>query len=230
MTSAYRSPQDPLAELARTFDTCVLSDAMDAAGVAGVLDGLVPMWQGATLAGRVVTMKLAEGPAPAGSTPVHLGARAIMAAHPSDVIVIDNGGRSSMGSWGGLLSLAAALHGVAGVVTDGACRDVDEARELHFPVFARAAAVRTARSRIHEQSVGQPISVCGVTVSTCDLIVADGSGVVIVPNEQAEAVLTLAKSFTRREAVMQQKLRDGTPVDEVLGASYEDMLSPGPGH
>lgn len=210
------------------LDTCCVSDALDSLGLDGVVDGLCPVWEGARAVGRAVTSKLLPGPAPAGSS-VHLGARAIEHACAGEVIVMDNGGRDSMGSWGGLLSLAASLRGVGGVVADGACRDVDEARQLGFAVFARRGAVRTARGRVHEVSCGEPVELCGVTVRSGDLIVADGTGVVVIAAEQAEVVLAAAERIAGRETAMQQDLRTGASVGTVLGASYERLLDRGIG-
>jgi 4-hydroxy-4-methyl-2-oxoglutarate aldolase len=171
-----------------------------------------------------VTTKLAAGPAPAGRPPVHLGARAIAASRPGNVIVIDNDGREGMGSWGGLLSAAAALRGVAGVVSDGACRDVDEAREMTFPVFGRNPAVRTARGRVHEVSCGEPVSLCGTTVRPGDIVFADGSGALVIPAADAGRVTDRAEQIARRERAMQDDLRAGRSAVDVLGASYEHLL------
>lgn len=225
MTGAGGSA-DGSASLARlaALDVCTLSDALDACGLAGYVAQLSPVWEGARLVGRAVTTRLAPGPAPAGSPAVHLGARAIEVARPGDVIVIDNAGRDTMGSWGGLLSLAASLRGIAGVVTDGACRDVDEARELRFPVFARGAAAPTARSRVHEESCNEPVELAGVPVRPGDMVMADGSGVVVVPADVADAVAAQAERIARREAAMARRLRAGAQVGDVMGASYEQML------
>ncbi len=215
------SPEDIVARC-RRVDTCALSDAADALGAgAAVAGGLRPMWEGARAAGRAVTTQLAEGPAPGSS--VHLGARAIERASGDDVIVVANEGRTGMGSWGGLLCLAASLRGIAGVVADGALRDVDEARELRFAVFARAATPRTARGRVHEASCGEPVRVSGVDVHPGDLIVADGSGVLVVPWAAAGDVLARAEELAGREAQMAARLRAGEPAPAVLGAAYESM-------
>jgi len=214
---------DVVARLAG-LDVCCISDAMDALGIVGVVDGLSPLWEGAKVVGRAVTTRLEAGPAPAADIPVHLGARAIEACAPGDVIVVDNGGRDTMGSWGGLLSMAASMRGVAGVVTDGACRDIDEARELRFPVFGRGGAVRTARGRVHETTCGEPVSLAGVTVHSGDIVAADGSGVAVIPAADAERVADRAEQIAQRERAMQEELRAGTAVSQVLGASYEHLL------
>lgn len=225
-----RAIERDLVERLRRLDVCTVSDALDALELEGVVAGIVPLWEGARAVGRAVTMRLAAGPAAPRAPKVHLGSTAIEASGPDDVIVIDNGGRLGMGSWGGLLSLAASVRGVAGVVSDGACRDVDEARELQFPVFARGVVAHTARQRAHEVAVGEPIELAGTRVSAGDIVIADGSGVVVLAADQAERVVVRAEAIAAREARMQADLRAGVPVSQVLGGSYEDMLSsPAPG-
>lgn len=216
---------DPEVDRLRALDTCVVSDALDALGLHGVIDGLTPRWEGARAAGRAVTMQLAEGSAPEGRAKVHLGVRAIQSASPGDVIVVANAGRLGMGSWGGLLSVAAQRRGLAGVVTDGACRDVDEARELRFPVFARGSTARTARGRVHEQSCNEPVRIGSLTIHSGDLVLADGTAVVVIPAEQAAVVLDQAEQIAARESAMAEEIRDGADLPKVLGIRYEDMLA-----
>jgi regulator of RNase E activity RraA len=216
---------DSQVERLRPLDSCVVSDALDALGLGGAIQGLTPRWEGARTVGRAITMQLAPGPAPADQPKVHLGVRAIANARPGDVIVVANEGRLGMGSWGGLLSVGALAQGVAGVVTDGACRDVDEARELRFPVFARGSAVRTARGRVHEQSCGQPVLIDSVAVRTGDLVLADGTGVVVIAAEHADEVLGKAEEIAAREGAMVEEIRAGATLSTVLGVRYEDMLS-----
>ncbi|MQA88279.1 MAG: demethylmenaquinone methyltransferase, partial [Streptosporangiales bacterium] len=115
------SSDDLVARLSR-LDSCAVSDALDVLGVRGVASGLFPVWEGARLVGRAVTVKLVPGVPPPDAPGVHLGVRAIERCGPGDVIVVDNGGRVDMGGWGGLLSLAASLKKISGVVVDGACR------------------------------------------------------------------------------------------------------------
>lgn len=205
----------------------MVSDALDSLGSigrGGVAEGLRPLWEGARLAGRVITVRLAAGRPPAGRPPVHLGVRAIDDSDPGDVIVVGSSGQAGVGSWGGLLSNAARQAGVAGVVTDGECRDVDESRLLGFPVFGRGGAVRTARGRIHEASTGEQINVGGAVVASGDYVIADGSGVVFVPAERLAEVLEVARGLVDREAGLLRRLAAGEPLPCVLGVSYEAML------
>src|SRR2546423_574091 len=121
------------------LDTCIVSDALDKLGLAGATHGLHRAWPCQRIAGRVVTVQLVPYDEATVASAPHLGARAIEAASPGDVIVIANDGRLEMAVWGGLLALGACSRGVAGTIVDGACRDVDENQELGYPVFARAA-------------------------------------------------------------------------------------------
>jgi 4-hydroxy-4-methyl-2-oxoglutarate aldolase len=215
------SARDLVERLAR-LDSCIISDALDRLGLPGAAMGLPPLWHCPRLVGPAVTVKLKpreEGE----QSHRHLGTAAIEAANPGDVIVVDNGGRTYAGAWGGILSLAAKHKGVAGVVADGACRDVDEARDLQFPVYARAGVSITARGRIVEESFNEQIQIAGVAVNPGDLVIADWSGVVFIRRDRAEEVLSHAEDLARREAAMAEAVRAGKPASEVMGANYERM-------
>ena len=90
-------------------------------------------------------------------------------------------------------------------------------------MFARAATARTARGRVHEISCGQPIEIAGVTVRAGDLVLADGSAVLVVSAGSAAQVLDLAESIAAREAEMAGRIRAGIPIADVLGPQYEQM-------
>ncbi|MFN0028702.1 MAG: RraA family protein [Acidimicrobiales bacterium] len=208
-----------------------MSDALDRLGLTGVLTGVQSLscWPPRRLAGRVVTVELgpvatAPTSAPAPS-PRHLGTAAIEAAAPGDVIVVAHQGKTDCAGWGGILSLAAQLRGVAGVIVDGACRDLDEARELDFPLFGRAGVPLTARARAVERSWGESVTVGdGLVVRTGDAVLADGSGVVFVAARDIEAVLAAAEEIFAREAAMARSIRDGAQPSVIMGRSYEELL------
>jgi 4-hydroxy-4-methyl-2-oxoglutarate aldolase len=163
----------------------------------------------------------------------HLGTAAIEAAASGDVIVVAAAGRTDAAGWGGVLSLAASIRQVSGVIVDGACRDVDETAALGLPVYALAAVPATARGRQAEIAWNEPVLICGVSVCPGDLVVADGSGVVFLPAGQAADIITAAESIAAREAAMLSRIRAGEAVSRVMSADYEQMLTtrrraPGP--
>lgn len=205
-----------------TLDACSLSDALDRLGLPGAVIGVGPLTGPAKVAGRVVTVKL--GAPLGGASTRHLGAGAIMAAEAGDIIVVEHCGRTDVSGWGGLLSRGAVRKGVAAVLVDGACRDIDESRELGLPIFAKAAVPVTARGRVAEHSFQEAISFGSVDVMPGDLVLADGSGVVFVSRRRAEEVIRTAEDIYQREQAMAAAIDRGDPIGEVMSAAYENML------
>ncbi len=218
--------REPLVERLAKLDTCAVSDGMDRLGLKGATFGVRPMWPCPKIVGRAVTMKIK--PVGLEKPKQHLGTAAIVAAQPGDVIVVDNGGRPDSSCWGGLLSLAAKAKEISGIVIDGACRDIDESRDIGFPVYARAVIPMTARNRVMQESFNQEIQFAGVQVHPGDLIIADGSGVVVIPRDKEEEVVKEAEAVATTEARMADGIRQGMSVLEVLEKlGYESMLDKG---
>ena len=216
---SHRSLTDRL----RRLDACAVSDALERNGLPPAVLGLVSVGAAGAIAGRVVTVELGE---PTEKTPSrHLCTAAVDASGEGDVIVVANDGRVDCAGWGGLLSQAAALRGLEGVVVDGACRDVPEARDVNLRVYARAPVAVTARGRVVERSWGEPVAICGLSVQTDDLVMADASGVAFIPFKVAEQVVRAAEEIASREAAMGAALRRGISVSEVMGGDYEAMLA-----
>jgi 4-hydroxy-4-methyl-2-oxoglutarate aldolase len=215
--------REPIVERLLKLDTCAVSDGMDRLGLTGATYGVRPMWPCPKIVGRAVTMKIK--PVGLDKPKQHLGTLPIDAAQPGDVIVIDNGGRPDTSCWGGLLALAAKTKGISGVVIDGACRDIDESRDVGFPVYARGAVPMTARGRVMQESYNQEIQFAGVQVHPGDLVIADGSGVVIIPRSKEEEIVREAEAVAATEARMAEGIRQGMSVLEVLEKlGYEQML------
>jgi regulator of RNase E activity RraA len=215
---------DDLVQRLLKLDTCAVSDALDRLGLTGVVLGIPPTAPPAKVAGRVVTMKLVDRNAENSATTTHLGTKAIQAAAPGDVIVVEHG-RFDAACWGGILSAAARTKGIAGVICDGAARDIDEARELEFPVFARAAVPLTARGRVVEVSHQEPVQIGRIAVAPGDLVLADGSGVTFIAAAKGEEVIAAAETIAAREALMKEAVLRGDNVVDVMGRDYETMLS-----
>ncbi len=207
----------------REIDSCAVSDAMDRLGMAGVADGISSRTGAINrITGRVITVHIVpradDAPRP------HLCTRAIMSADPGDVIVVDNGGRIDVSCWGGLLSLAAVQQQIAGVVLDGACRDVQEAYELQFPVFAKGTTPRTARGRIVEESFGQPVCISGITVETGDYVIADPTGTTFIPQSHVDQITSLAKRIVDKEFDMAKSVKSGQSIIDVMHDQQFDQI------
>ncbi|HEY2596193.1 MAG TPA: RraA family protein [Chloroflexota bacterium] len=214
---------DTLAARLARLDTCGVSDAMDRLGLTGAVQGLRPMWPCPRIAGQVITVRLRRAE-PGDHSPRHLGTAAIEAGGPGQVIVIEHHDRDDAAGWGGILSLAARLKGIEGVIVDGTARDIDDSRDAGFPVYARGATPMTARGRVIEASMGEPIRVNDLHVANADYVIADWSGAVFLPADRAEEIVSTAEGLMAREAAMAEAVRAGQSVVEVMGANYESML------
>lgn len=213
---------DIVARLQR-LDSCAVSDALDKLGLKGAVTGIVPLTCARRIAGKVLTIRLGVGEPPPG-VPRHIGTTAIEAAQPGDIIVVEQRSGLNAAAWGGILSRGAKLRGIAGTIAEGPVRDVDEAREVDYPVFGRSATPSTARGRIVELANNQPIVVGDISVKPADYVIADSSGVVFVAAEEIDRVLRSAEDIAGREAAMAQALLNGEPITKVMGANYENML------
>lgn len=204
-------------------DCCAVSDALDAKGLRyQVPQGIHALFPTRRIAGRVITIQLvaAQDLVPHR----HLGTAAIEALEAGDVIVIANNGRTDAAAWGGNLALAAKLKGAEAVIIDGASRDIDEIRDLGFPLFGRGATPCTARGRIVEQAFNVAVTIAGIEVQPGDLVVGDMTGVAFIPARCAEEIVKAAEEIMRRDSAVGQRIQAGEPVSKVMGASYERAL------
>lgn len=196
------------------LDSAAVSDALDALDLPSGQAGFLPAWGHPKIVGFAVTVQLE--PYVPGPSRAHIGSAAVAAASDQNVIVVNNEGRTDVSCWGGLLSLGAALNGVRGVVADGACRDVNEAREMGFPVFSKGRIPATARGRLQQRSTGEPVRLGDVTVTPGDVVFADETGVVVVPRAFAEEVLENAQAVAERERGIAADLRAGIALHEAM--------------
>ncbi len=212
-----------LLERLRGIDSCAAADAQDKLKLLnGYAGGIGALTVPRRLVGRAVTVRL--GLADGRPASRHLGAAAVDAAKTNSIIVVANDGRMETACWGGILSAGAKRNGVSGVVLDGGLRDIDEARALGLPVFAKGVVLRAARGRIMELDWNTPVIVAGVAVAPDDYVIADSCGVVFVAAETASDVLAAAEAIVAREAAMLKAVQAGTKMADVMGANYEAML------
>lgn len=196
--------------------SATISDALERLGLPAGQGGIKPLWGQPKLVGLAVTAQLEPAPPESEHGGSHILSSAIAEAGADQVLVVNNGGRTDVSCWGGLLSLGASLRGVRGVIADGACRDVGEARELQFPVYGRASTPVTARGRLQQASVGKPVKLGVVTVSTGDLVLADETGVTVVPRDHIGDVLDAALAIQTREDAIASDVRAGVPIHQAM--------------
>src|SRR5256714_3937636 len=183
---------DQFSERLGRTDSCAVSDALDKLGLPGSVTGIARVSTDRRIAGRVLTVKLDR--AGGRSNTRHLCTVAIEAAASGDIIVCEQRTGLDAACWGGNLTIGAKMRGVAGAIIEGPARDIDESRQLEFPVFARSVTGRTARGRIVEVATGAPIVVGDVTVNAGDYVIADASSVVFIKQSDIAHVVDDAEA------------------------------------
>ena len=209
-----RVPPDQLARFERVAQclsaSCVFADVQGRAGV--MHSSIKPPFRG-KLFGSAVTVRLVPGDL---QDPL----AAIDIAEPGDVIVVDAGGDTEVSVCGGLMGGLAKNRGIRGMVIDGAGRDVDELRELGWPIFTRAITARGTHTmfsgRKNDVSVNVPIVCGGVLVHPGDLIVADEIGITVIPRGDAERVIALAAEQAEREQRTREQVAKGRNIAQIL--------------
>jgi regulator of RNase E activity RraA len=205
------------------LSTTNLSDALDKIGIRGAVIGIRPLFGMPKVIGRAVTIKMTA--AGMVKSKRHLGIDAIATAAPGDVIAIDNRGDLYNNCWGEILSCAAKKKGILGVFIDGAARDIDVCQEIAFPVFARGVVPITARGRIMQEHFNCVIRLGDVQVRPGDILVGDTNGLVVIPPEKIDEVISAAEDIFEKEELMKADILKGMDILEVDSKyNYEQML------
>ena len=134
-------------------------------------------------------------------------------AERGSVIVIDAKGGTT-GLWGELASWSAHVKGVAGVVIDGAARDIDSIMDLGLPLFSRHTAPDAGEPKGHGE-ISIEITCGGQRVRPGDWIVADLSGVVVVPRERAQEIANRALDVLEHENRVREEIKRGSTLSKV---------------
>jgi 3-hexulose-6-phosphate synthase/6-phospho-3-hexuloisomerase len=200
------SPSASIREILAIVSTPNISDAMHRKGA---MSGITPRSGKVKMAGPAVTVRSLAGD---WAKPVE----AVDVAEPGDVLVIDNEGSTVVATWGELATLSAKGRGLSGVVIDGSVRDVDDLRDLSFPVYARAVVPCAGEPKGFGE-VNCEISCGGQQVRPGDWIAADESGLVVIPRERALEIARRALEVRKSEERMREEIRRGSTLSQVSG-------------
>ncbi|MET8968101.1 RraA family protein [Streptomyces hydrogenans] len=198
------------AVLAEYSPSCLVTDARRRVGAIG---GLLPVKHHHKIAGPALTVNLSIDDL-VDCMPV------LTRARPGDVVVVACHGTTRTAMWGGLMSTLSKQIGLAAGIVDGAVRDVDEIRDLDFPVWYRSTVPRPSPTAVHDRTepvqVNVPVVIDGQVINPGDIVVADENGIAVVPRDDAEAVLDRTRMNIDRERVIRDKIASGLSVAELI--------------
>lgn len=176
----------------------------EAAGRIGALpSGIKPISPSQTLSGPAFPVKSPPGD----NLWLH---RAIYAASPGDVLVIDTGDGVEFGYWGEVMALAAQVRGIAGLVITGGVRDSQRMVEMGFPVCSGAVCIQgTIKDPQGAGVLNTPVVIGGVTINPGDWVLGDADGVVVVPATRVTEVVERSEGRDAAEQDIFATLRAG---------------------
>jgi 4-hydroxy-4-methyl-2-oxoglutarate aldolase len=174
----------------------------EAAGRVGIVElDLTQVVPGSRVAGPARTALCATGD----NTMVHA---AIAHAQAGDVLVLTSVDPGPVALVGELLATQAQVRGVAGVLVDGAVRDLDELRTIGLPVWGRFVCARGA-TKGEAGRLDVPVVVGGTQIRPGDLVVLDCDGALALPRERIDEVLPLAVARAEREETLRRRYLAG---------------------
>jgi 3-hexulose-6-phosphate synthase len=194
--------------LSLNITTAQVSDAVKKlTGKTGVLQGIKPVTN-FRIIGRAITVKTM-------SDDWGTVIKAIYKAQKGDIIVIHSDGKDQA-VWGEMASKTAKKQGIVGTVVHGAVRDIEAIKRLNYPLYSKSI-VPNAGDPKAEGRLNISLDFDGITVNPRDLIIADDSGVVVVPNELTENVLKEALKIKKMEKSILKEIEEERSFLEILG-------------
>lgn len=203
--------------------TPTVSDVLDSLGINGTISAsrLRPVIKGKKIVGPAITIRYI----PESNTHDYgylnkertkLADRDVYAlGEKGDVPVFDASGLGDVSVMGGLSTLVAKKWGMAGNIIDGGVRDIDTIYNLDYPVWSTGQTPLTGKYRVEAMEINGPISIAGIRVNPGDLIVADDSGVVVIPYEKVEEVLEKTIVATKKEEEVIKLFESGASIEEL---------------
>ena len=194
-------------QLREAFSKVSTPNISDAMHKKGAMQGIRPIKLGFHMVGEALTASTIDGD---WAKPIE----AIDKAEKKQVLVIDvNGGETAI--WGELATWSAKLKGLAGVVIDGAVRDLDDIAKMDFPIFCKHISPNAGEPKGLGE-IGAEIKCGNQTVRTGDWVVGDDSGVVVVPQEIAQEIANRALDVKEHENRIREEIKGGGSLGSVL--------------
>lgn len=206
-TNLYRRARTAteISKILKMVSTANISDAQHRAfGLSGIVP--VTQWPKMKMVGEAFTVRTAPGD---WAKPVE----AIDRAKPGQVIVINSGGVPPA-VWGGLATNSSVIRKLAGVVIDGAIRDVSEIRKLNFPAYSRQICPQAGEPKGFGE-INVPVYVGGCKVFPGDWVIGDEDGVIILSKEEALEFANRAMDVLEKENRLRAEIRKGGTLAQI---------------
>ena len=128
---------------------------------------------------------------------------------PKDSVVVCQPNDGTIAHMGELSAETLKYRGVRGYIVDGGCRDVDFILKLGFPVFCKYFTPSDVVCRWQVKTLGEPIKIGDLEIKSGDYVLGDIDGVVIIPNEIIDEVITDTENYINTESALRKDILSG---------------------
>jgi regulator of RNase E activity RraA len=204
----------------KSFNSSELSDALDAMHIEGALSDIKQLALGHQLIGPAYTI-LYE-PYKTKPKTFKSAGNYIDNVPKGSVLFIDNGGREDCTVWGNILTHTAQQRAISGTIIFGSCRDVAAIRALNYPVFTKGITMRSGKNRVYKACEQIELTIGQVTIKPGDIVFADDCGVVVIPIEHCDTVITYASNIKQTEQLIIDAVHQGMSLQQARETYHYD--------
>ena len=133
---------------------------------------------------------------------------------PKDSVVVCQPNDGTIAHMGELSAETLKYRGVRGYIVDGGCRDVDFILKLGFPVFCKYFTPSDVVCRWQVKTLGEPIKIGDLEIKSGDYVLGDIDGIVIIPNEIIDEVITDTENYINTESALRKDILSGVDPKE----------------
>lgn len=139
---------------------------------------------------------------------------------PGDFVIVDRLHDDRYACWGGGVTVGAKAAGAVGAVVDGPCTDLEEIEQSDFPMWCRGISPITTRLYDLGGAINVPVSCGNTVVMPGDAVLADESGVIVLPPEEVAAEAQKAIDTQTRGKAREASVRtEGVKLGDLSGAT-----------
>jgi 4-hydroxy-4-methyl-2-oxoglutarate aldolase len=201
-----KRPDPALIKEFSTFGVALITDAMDRYGA---MLGILPVVRGMKIAGPAITVQTYR----ADNLMVHVG---LHLAQAGDILVVDAGGITNTGVWGGHMTDMALIKKLGGIVVDGAIRDSAEMITKGFSAFCKTVSPMGGH-KDDPGSVNIAIGCGNVVVNAGDIIIGDDDGVAVIPQDRIDEVMARCRKIKENEIKQEKAMSEGKELFDLIG-------------
>lgn len=198
----------------RAIPPAIVGDCMNRANV--MAGAIKPVRAGIVLVGQARTVQTMVGD----NSALHVATGLVA---PGEIIVAAAGGYMDTAVWGGIMTRAAMSRQVAGIVVDGAIRDIAEIQELGFACYSRGA-VPAGPHKGFGGVIDGPVSCAGCPVHPGDLIIGDDDGIAVVPLARQAELLAASQAKLAEEEETNAATARGILPGEAMGLPEPEWI------